>query len=439
MAYQHRTRIVITGMGAVTNLGHNAADTWSAMRDGRSGISLIDLEEFKPWAGKWATTFGGQVKGWDVTKVIEFREAKRLDRFTQLGVAAGVEAVAHSGIDLAKGDLERAGVIFGSGIGGIITIEEGKDTLLAKGPGRLSPFTVPRLMPNAVAGNLSIRFGLKGPASTHATACASSGHAMGDAVHTMRRGEADVMIVGGAEAAITPICVASFGVMGALSTRNDAPTKASRPFDIDRDGFVLSEGAAAFVLETEAHAKARGATILAEVVGVANSSDAHHITAPDPNGGGASRSMRWALRDAHLNPADIGYVNAHGTSTPLGDMAEVEAVLAVFGDHARKSKGGRLLMSSTKSVHGHCLGASGAVETIACIHAVAEGIIAPTMNLDNPGTKDDKGNVTGFDVDLVPNVARQVGIGAGGVRYAMNNTFGFGGHNCSIVIGRWNG
>ena len=432
MAYQQRTRIVITGMGAITNIGHNAADTWDAMRSGRSGISLIEGDEFKPWAGKWETTFGGQVKGWDVTKVIEFREAKRLDRFTQLGVGAAVEAVAHSGVDFSKLDTERCGVIYGSGIGGIITIEEGKDTLLGKGPSRLSPFTVPRLMPNAAAGNVSIRFGLKGPASTHATACASSGHAMGDAVHTMRRGEADVMIVGGAEAAISPICVASFGVMRALSTRNDAPTKASRPFDVDRDGFVLSEGAAAFVLETEEHARKRGATIYAEVVGVANSSDAHHITAPDPNGGGASRSMRWARRDAHLNPADIGYVNAHGTSTPLGDKAETEAFLAVFGDHARKSRGGTCLMSSTKSVHGHALGASGAIEMIACIHAVRDGIIAPTINLDNPGTRDEAGNVTPFDIDLVPNVARERAV-----KYAMNNTFGFGGHNCSIIVGRY--
>ncbi len=425
-------RIVITGMGAITNIGHNARDTWSAMRDGRSGITTIESSDFTPWAGKWDTTIGGQVKNWDPSSVIEFREAKRLDRFTLFGVAAAVEAVGHSGIDFSKLDAERCGVIFGSGIGGITTIEEGKDTLLAKGPSRLSPFTVPRLMPNAAAGNVSIRFGLKGPASTHATACASSGHSMGDAVHTMRRGEADVMVVGGTEAAISPICVASFSVMRALSTRNDDPTRASRPFDVDRDGFVLAEGAAAFVLETEAHARARGAVILAEVVGVANSSDAHHITAPDPNGSGAARSMRWALRDAHLNTTDIGYINAHGTSTPLGDKAEVEAVLTLFGDHARKSRGGTCLMSSTKSVHGHCLGASGAVETIACVHAVREGIIAPTMNLQTPGTRDEQGQINLFDVDLVPNSARNKGV-----RYVMNNTFGFGGHNCSIIIGRY--
>jgi 3-oxoacyl-[acyl-carrier-protein] synthase II len=425
-------RIVITGMGAITNLGHNARDTWAAMREGRSGITLIEGDEFKPWAGQWDVTFGGQVKGWDPASVIEFREAKRLDRFTHLGMGAGIEAVANSGVDFTKLDPERCGVILGAGIGGIRTIEEAAITLAAKGPGRLSPFAVPRLMPNAAAGNLSIRFGLKGPSSTHATACASSGHALGDAVHTMRRGEADVMLVGGAEAAVSPICLSSFGVMKALSTRNADPQRASRPFDADRDGFVLAEGAAVFVLETEAHAKSRGATIYAEVVGVANSTDAYHITAPDPAGSGANRAMRWALRDARLNPTDIAYINAHGTSTPLGDKAEVEASLALFGDHVRASRGGACLISSTKSMHGHCLGASGAVEMIACIHAVKDGVIAPTINLATPGTRDEQGNLTPFDVDFVANQAREKRV-----KFAMNNTFGFGGHNCSIIIGRY--
>lgn len=417
-------RIVITGMGALSCLGNNARDTWAGMREGRSGITPIAIEDFKRWDGQWDTTFAGQVRDWDPGATMDFREAKRVDRFTQLGVCAAIECVAHAGIDFAKHDPERCGVIFGSGIGGIQTIEEGKGVLDAKGPRRVNVFTVPRLMPNAVAGGVSIRFGLKGPASTHATACASSGHAIGDAVHTMRRGEADVMIVGGAEAAVSPVCISAFSVMKALSTRNAEPTKASRPFDINRDGFVLSEGAAAFVLETEAHAKARGATIYAEVAGVANSCDAHHITAPDPNGGGAARAMRWALRDAHLNTTDIGYINAHGTSTPLGDTAEVEAVTTLFGDHARKSKGGKCLMSSTKSMHGHGLGASGAIETIACIHAVRDGVIAPTINLDNPDPT--------FDVDLVPHHARERAV-----KYVMNNTFGFGGHNCSLIIGKY--
>jgi 3-oxoacyl-[acyl-carrier-protein] synthase II len=279
-------------------------------------------------------------------------------------------------------------------------------------------------MPNAAAGNISIRFGLKGPASTHATACASSGHAIGDAMLYLQRGWADVMVTGGAEAACTPLCVGAFMVMKALSSRNDDPIRASRPFDRDRDGFVLAEGAAMFVIETLDHAKARGATIYAELVGAGNSSDATHITAPDAEGNGASRSMQIALMDAGLKPEQIDYVNAHGTSTGLGDKAEVAAVLRVFGDHARKSKGGKLMMSSTKSMHGHCLGASGAVELIACIHAVRDGIIAPTINLDNPDE--------GFDIDFVPHHARERRI-----KYAMNNTFGFGGHNVSFIVARY--
>ncbi|MBL8757391.1 MAG: beta-ketoacyl-ACP synthase II [Phycisphaerae bacterium] len=428
------TRIVVTGMGAITNLGHNAPATWEAMREGRSGISVIEGEEFGA-PERWDVRFGGQVKGWDPAKVIEHREARRLDRFTQLGLAAAIEAVAHSGIDFSKEDPERCGVVVGSGIGGIRTIEDGTATLLNKGPDRVGPFTVPRLMANAAAGNISIRFGLQGFASTHATACASSGHAIGDAMHAMRRGEADVMVVGGAEAAVSPICVAAFSAMKALSTRNDAPTKASRPFDADRDGFVLSEGAAMMVLETLDHAKARGATIFAELVGYANSCDASHITAPDPEGSGAARAMRWALRDAGLNPSQIDYINAHGTSTPLGDKAEVQAVLSLFGDHARKSAGGRLLMSSTKSMHGHCLGASGAVEMIACVHAVRDGVIAATINLETPAAGRDpstKGLLASFDVDLVPNHTRERAT-----RYAMNNTFGFGGHNVSLIVARF--
>jgi len=314
----------------------------------------------------------------------------------------------------------------GSGIGGIITIEEGLHLMLERSPDRLSPFTVPRLMVNACTGNVSIRFGLQGPASAHATACASSGHAIGDAMNYLRRGLADVMIAGGAEAAVSPICIGAFMTMKALSTRNDEPTKASRPFDKDRDGFLLAEGAAMMILETETHAKKRGATIYAELVGFGNSSDAAHITAPDEAGMGACRSMRWALRDAGLSPQQIDYVNAHGTSTGLGDKAEVAAALTVFGDHARKSKGGKLLMSSTKSMHGHTLGASGAVEMVACIHAVRDGVIPPTINLDNPDE--------GFDMDFVAHHARERRT-----KYAMNNTFGFGGHNVTLIVGRYDG
>lgn len=417
-------RIVITGFGAVTNLAHNAQGTWAAMREGRSGITTIEGEDFNAYDGKWDVTIGGQVKGWDPQSVLEFREAKRLDRCTHLGVGAAAEAVTHSGIDFSKENLDRCGVVIGSGIGGIKTIEDGVLTMRDKGPGRINPFTVPRLMANATTGNISIRYNLRGPASCHATACASSGHAVGDAMNYLRRGLADVMLVGGAEAACTPLCVGAFMVMKALSTRNSEPHRASRPFDKDRDGFVLAEGAAVMVIETEEHAKKRGATIYAELLGFGNSCDATHITAPDEAGGGAMRAMQMALADANLKPSDIDYINAHGTSTPLGDKAEVTAVLRLFGDHARKSAGGKLLMSSTKSMHGHCLGASGAVEMIACIHAVRDGVIAPTINLDN--IED------GMDVDLVPHHARERRT-----RFAMNNTFGFGGHNVTLICGRY--
>jgi len=419
-------RIVITAMGAVTNLGLDAPSTWAAMREGRSGIVSLDLAagDFAKYKDTWSTTFGGQIKGFDPTKVIEHREAKRLDRFTQLGGYAAIEAVQRSGIDFAKLDSERCGVVIGSGIGGIATIEEGVNTMRDRAPDRLSPFTVPRLMVNAAAGFVSIKYGLRGPSGAHATACASSGHAIADAVTFLRKGWADVMVAGGAEAGVSPLCLAAFMTMKALSERNDDPARASRPFDKDRDGFVLAEGAAMLILETEAHAKKRGATILAEIVGCGNSSDAGHITAPDPNGLGACRAMKWALQDAGLNPDQIDYINAHGTSTPLGDKAEVSAAFTVFGNHARKSAGGKMLMSSTKSMHGHALGASGAIESLACIHAVRDGIIAPTINLDHPEPD--------FDLDLVPHHARERRI-----KFAMNNTFGFGGHNVSLIFARY--
>jgi 3-oxoacyl-[acyl-carrier-protein] synthase II len=440
---RHPNRVVVTGMGALTCLGNTAQATWAAMREGKSGIELFTGEEFDKYAGKWGVKIAGQVRDWHPTAPgswIEHKEARRLDRFALLGMGAAVEAVKHSGLDFAKTNVERCGVVVGSGVGGISTIEEGVYIMRDRGPDRLSPFTVPRLMANAGTGNISIHFGLQGRATTHVTACASSGHSLGEAIDLLRWGKADVMLAGGAEAAVSPLCVGAFMVMRALSTRNDDPTKASRPFDADRDGFVLAEGAAMFVLETEAHAKARGATIYAELVGHANSSDGSHITAPDSQGRGAARSMRWALEDAELNPTDIHYVNAHGTSTPLGDKAEVEAVLSVFGDHARKSAlsrgGGQLVMSSTKSMHGHGLGASGAIELIACIYAVRDGIIAPTINLDHPGAgRDAAGHVEHpFDIDLVPNAAREDRI-----KYAMNNTFGFGGHNVTLIVGRYDG
>ncbi len=423
MSHSNGRRVVITGYGALTDLGHSAPATWEAMREGRSGIRHIDLPNFDEFEG-WTVRIAGQVRDW-TCDFLEHREAKRIDRCTLLGMGAAEEAVKHSGLDFATGDPTRRGIVIGSGIGGIQTIEDGVVILHSKGPSRLSPFTVPRLMVNAVTGNISIRFNLQGPASAHATACASSGHAIGDAMGYIRRGQADVMIVGGAEAAVTPLCIGAFMVMRALSTRNDEPEKASRPFDADRDGFILAEGAAMFVLESEEHARARGANILGELVGFGNSSDAGHITAPDAEGRGAGNAMKWALIDAGLNPDQIDYINAHGTSTPLGDKAEVAAVKKIFGDRSRPGNG--LVMSSTKSIHGHTLGASGAVEMIACLHAINDSIVAPTINLDT--IDPDCGGI-----DLVPNTARQMPV-----RYAMNNTFGFGGHNVTLICGKYEG
>ena len=420
------SKIVITGCGAVTNLGLDATSTWDAMVRGQSGASVITSEDFSPWEGQWDVRIAGEVRGFDPSSCLDKREARRIDRFSQLGIVAANEAVERAGVDFSKEDPTRCGVVIGSGIGGITTIEQGVKLMAEKGPGRVSPFTVPRLMVNACSGLASIRWGLQGPSSSHATACASSGHSIGDAMRIMQRGEADVMIAGGAEAAISPICVAAFAAMKALSTRNDDPESASRPFDKDRDGFLLAEGAGAVILETEEHAKARGADIVAELAGYAATSDAAHITAPDPSGRGATRSMRMALHDAGLNPDDIDYINAHGTSTPLGDAAEVAAVFEVFGDQARKSAGGKLLMSSTKSMHGHCLGASGGVEMVACLGAIRHGVAPPTINLDHPDE--------GFDLDLVPHTAKDASISC-----VMNNTFGFGGHNVTLLIRRYDG
>ncbi|GJM19183.1 MAG: 3-oxoacyl-[acyl-carrier-protein] synthase 2 [Phycisphaeraceae bacterium] len=420
-------RVVVTGYGAITNLGHDAASTWAGMRAGESGIRPIEaVDAFEGTdLSEWPVRIGGQVLGWTPDAFLEFREAKRLDRCTLLGLGAAVEAVAHSGWNPGETDPTRCGVIVGSGIGGIRTIEEGLHTLNTRGPTRISPFTVPRLMVNAVTGNVSIRFDLQGPSSAHATACASSGHAFGDAIGYIRRGHTDLMVVGGAEAAITPLCLGAFMTMKALSTRNDDPTHASRPFDQGRDGFLLAEGAAMYTLESEAHAKARGATIYGELVGFGNSCDAGHITAPHAEGRGATNSMKWALEDAGLNPDDIDYINAHGTSTSLGDSAEIHAVRNIFGDRAKKAPGS-VLMSSTKSMHGHGLGASGAIEMLACLHAVTDGVVAPTVNLDNPDE--------GIEIDLVPHEARERPI-----RYVMNNTFGFGGHNVTLILGRYDG
>ncbi len=417
-------RVVITGFSAITNLGHNAQETWDSMRSGKSGISQIESSDFDKYDG-WAVTIAGQAKGWDPASVIPKKEAKRLDRSAQLGLSAAIQAVEHSRWDHTIGDPTRHGVIVGSGVGGIYAIENAVMTLSQKGPSRISPFTVPKLMVNATTGNIAIQYNMQGPASAHATACASSGHAIGDAMGYIRSGKTDVMIAGGCEAAVTPLCIGAFMTMKALSTRNDDPTRASRPFDVGRDGFVLSEGAAMYVLESEEHAKARGATIYAELTGAGNSCDAGHITAPHAEGRGACNSMKWALEDAGLVPEDIDYINAHGTSTPLGDKAEVHAVQTVFGEHSKPGKG--LVMNSTKSMHGHCLGASGAVELIACIGAIREGLVPPTINIEELDA--------GFEqIDIVANVAREMPV-----RHVMNNTFGFGGHNVTLICSKYEG
>jgi len=415
---QRDRRVVVTGLGAVTNVGTSVPDMWRALVAGRSGISKITVFE---QSEEWSVRIAGGVRDWDPQKVIDPREAKRMDRFCMLGICAADEAARDCGIDFGSGDPYRRGVVIGSGIGGILTIEEYHSRLLSGGPRKLSPFTVPKLMVNALAGNVSIRHQLKGANSAVATACATGGHALGTAYQMIQRGDAEVIFAGGSEAAISPLCVASFAAMRALSTRNDEPERASRPFDRDRDGFVLAEGAGVVVLEELEHARARGANIYAEVLGYGSSGDAHHIAAPDEQGLGAQASMRVALQDAGIGPEAIDYVNAHGTSTPLGDAAEVLAVRAVFAEHAS-----RIVMGSTKSMTGHTLGAAGGIESIAAVLAVRDGVIPPTINLENP---DD-----GFDLDFAANEAQERPV-----RAALNNSFGFGGHNVSIIFGRFEG
>jgi 3-oxoacyl-[acyl-carrier-protein] synthase II len=407
---------VVTGIGAVSNLGLSAAATWAAMKEGRSGIS--PLRTF-PQNEDWTVRFAGEIHDFDPSHVVDGREQKRLDRVAMLAMAAADEAVRDSGLDLRNAaDPYRNGTIIGSGIGGVLTMEEGHTKLLQTGPRRVSPFVVPRLMVNAAPGNVSIQFNLRGPSTAVASACASSGHAMGIAMQAIQRGDCDVMVAGGSEAAITPLTLSAFASMKALSTRNDDPTRASRPFDKDRDGFVLSEGAAIVVLEELEHARRRGARIYAELAGYGATGDAFHIAAPDEQGSGAFKAMEVALKDAGVDSSEVGYINAHGTSTPLGDKAEVGAVKRLFGDHAFK-----LAMSSTKSMTGHALGAAGGIETIPTLMAIHEGVLAPTINLDNPDE--------GFDLNFVANSAQERKVDV-----ALNNTFGFGGHNVSLVFRR---
>jgi 3-oxoacyl-[acyl-carrier-protein] synthase II len=408
-------RVVITGMGVVTALGRTLNEYWSNLCAGRSGVApltLFDTTHFK-------VHFGGQVHGFDPEALFGTKEARRLDRFAQFAMAASNSAVEDSGIDFKAMPPYRVGVFIGSGIGGLHEFEEQHSTMLEKGPARISPFTIPKLMVNAASGQVSIRYGLKGPTSAVATACASAANAIGDAFKVIQTGGADAMITGGSEAAITPMGLGGFASMRALSTRNDDPARASRPFDRDRDGFVLAEGAGILVLEEEGHARARGARIYAEVLGYGLSADGSHITAPDEEGRGAAKAMANCLADGRC-PADaVGYINAHGTSTGLGDLAETKAMKTVFGPHAR-----RLMVSSTKSQLGHLLGASGGVELVASGLAIHTGVLPPTINLDHPDE--------GCDLDYIPHVAREARVD-----YVMSNSFGFGGHNASLLIGRY--
>jgi len=405
-------RVVVTGLGAVTPLGNSVEELWESLLAGRSGVarlSCFDPARFSSW-------IAAEVKGFDPHRYIDPREAKRMDRFVQFAMAATQMAVEDAGLVFEREDLERIGVYIGSGIGGIAILEAQKEVLMTKGPRRISPFLIPMLIINIASGLVSIRYGLKGPNSSCVTACATGNHAIGDAFRIIQRGDAEVMVAGGTEAAITELGFGGFCAMKALSTRNDEPERASRPFDRDRDGFVMGEGAGIVVLEELERARARGATLYAELIGYGMTGDAHHITAPAPDGDGAQRAMRAALQDAGLEPSQVDYINAHGTSTELNDRVESIAIRKVFGDSAD-----RLLVSSTKSMVGHLLGAAGGVELIATVLALRHGVIPPTMNLENPGED--------CDLDYCANAARRADIAI-----ALSNSFGFGGHNAVLAV-----
>ncbi len=407
-------RVVVTGLGMVSPLGLNVSDSWQAILAGRSGVRTIERFD----VSAMATRFASQVTGFDVTAYMPAKEAKKMDPFIHYGMVAGMEAFADSGLEVTEANAERIGVSIGSGIGGVMTIEEGALTLSDKGPRRISPFFVPSSIINMISGNLSVMYGFKGPNIALVTACATATHAIGDSARMIAYGDADVMITGGAEMPVSPLGVAGFAAARALSSRNDEPARASRPWDKERDGFVLGEGAGVVVLEAYEHARARGAHIYCELTGFGMSGDAYHMTLPSEGGEGAGRCMRNALRDAGLNPEAVDYINAHGTSTQAGDMAETMAAKAVFGDHAY-----RLAMSSTKSMTGHLLGAAGGIEAIFSILAIRDQVAPPTINLEQPDE--------GCDLDYVAHTARQMKID-----HVLSNSFGFGGTNGTLVFSR---
>jgi len=412
-----RRRVVVTGMGCVSPVGNTVQETWKALLAGTSGsgpITIFDASQHK-------TRFAAEVKGFDPGSLFGTRESRKMDRFTQFGTAATLEALEESGLKIDDSNKDRVGVLIGSGIGGIGTIMEQAEILKNRGPERVSPFLVPMMIADSAAGMLAIRVGARGPNMSLATACASGNNAIGEALEMIRRDAADVMIAGASEAALVSITMAGMNVMGALSTRNDDPKTASRPFDKDRDGFLMGEGAGVLILESLEYAQGRGANILAEVTGYGTTDDAHHISAPAENGAGAAMSMKLALEDAGLDVTKVDYINAHGTSTPLNDKSETAAIKTVFGQQAYN-----VPISSTKSMTGHLLGASGAVEAVFSIMAMREGIIPATINYSTPDPD--------CDLDIVPNDSRKVLI-----NNAMSNSFGFGGHNATLVFSRFEG
>lgn len=410
-----RKRVVITGMGCVTPVGNNVKDTWDALLAGKSGAGLIT--QFDASAHK--TKFAAEVKGFDGVALFGVKEARKLDRFTQLGLAAAHEALEQSGLKLDETNRDRVGIFIGSGIGGINIICEQYELMKQRGPDRVSPFLIPMMIPDSVAGNLAIRIGARGPNMSMATACATGANALGEAAEAIRRGAADVMIAGASESAINALAFAGMNSMTALSTRNDDYLHASRPFDKNRDGFMMAEGAGIMILESLEHAQARGANIICEFTGYGTSDDAHHISAPADNGAGAALSMKWALEDATFKPTDIQYINAHGTSTPLNDKSETAAIKTVFGEQAYN-----IPISSTKSMTGHLLGASGAVEAIVAALVIQHGVIPATINYETPDPE--------CDLDYVPNRPRNAKVDN-----VMSNSFGFGGHNATLILSRY--
>jgi len=412
-----RRRVVVTGLGALAPNGSDLKSFWDGLINGRSGIGFISRFDTTDHRAKIA----GEVKDFDLSLALDSKEARTNDPFTHYGVYAATQAVADAGLTIDERNAERVGVIWGSGIGGIATHEQQHSVLMEKGPKRISPFLVPMMIVDMAAGMISMKLGAKGPNFATVSACASASHAIGEAARKIQYGDADVMITGGSEAAVTATSVGGFASSRALSMRNDEPTRASRPFDKDRDGFVMGEGAGAIVLEELGAAQARGATIYGEFLGLGFTADAYHQTAMAPEAEGGTRAIGLALADAGLGRESIDYINAHGTSTPMGDSQETAAIKNSFGDHARS-----LAVSSTKSMTGHLLGAAGAIETIACLMAIKEGVVPPTINYETPDPE--------CDLDYVPNEAREMEV-----HYALNNSFGFGGHNASLIMGRFNG